>query len=147
MAVQRLNFARRIDGSYWALPFPARSFFEFNRRESAGQNLVVLKAERSQMALHDPHAVWRARIDPSWFFERAKSGGKNETKFPSYVSGIENRVVLKVGDRVVLKVKLRRSFVVGTDTDFAGGPGGTRTCNQTVMSGKGDQENLEDIDE
>jgi hypothetical protein len=28
-----------------------------------------------------------------------------------------------------------------------GGPGRTRTCNQTVMSGKGDPENNENIDE
>src|SRR5450631_2770180 len=28
---------------------------------------------------------------------------------------------------------------------FIGGPGRTRTCNQTVMSGKGDPENTEDI--
>jgi hypothetical protein len=32
-------------------------------------------------------------------------------------------------------------------SDFSSGPGRTRTCNQTVMSGKGDPENPENIDE
>jgi hypothetical protein len=31
--------------------------------------------------------------------------------------------------------------------DLAGGPGRTRTCNQTVMSGEGDPEDAENIDE
>jgi hypothetical protein len=31
--------------------------------------------------------------------------------------------------------------------DQYGGPGRTRTCNQTVMSGEGSQENPENIDE
>jgi hypothetical protein len=31
--------------------------------------------------------------------------------------------------------------------DFIGGPGRTRTCNQTVMSGESSPENPENIDE
>ena len=56
------------------------------------------------------------------------------TGFQYLFNRVENGNRSYRANRIVLKVKSIRSFVVRTAIEIIGGPGRTRTCNQTVMS-------------